>query len=330
MNNSAQEIWDRIVRAENILHIHDTRFDFDALCSALFLHSIIKQELGKNVEIIFANTLVDNAAELVDTAPIKQNCDVSTVDLSKYDLITLCDSGDIGHISNVDGYKLPGGLDFINIDHHSGNNYYGTYNYVKLYCSCCTVLYDFVNELGIQLSEEQRRLLALGAITDSGFFAFSTVTPHDLRMMAQFLEDGLNYTEIVESLKHNASWDEMMFRKLVYGNLKEGRTANYAYSFFELVDLERLGINMEKVHTRHSDLIKYLKSVDFVFVVKEDEPGVYGVSFRSSDLEYDVLPIAQAFGGGGHKVAAAGKLEASSVEDAIKQVEDKLEELLKS
>lgn len=329
MNNSAEEIWDRISKAKNILHVMDSRFDFDALCSALFLTGLIKEKLGKDVEIIYPSRLAESAAKHFDVSKIKQETDVSTVDLSAYDLINLCDSGDIGHITEKDDFQLPDSIEVVNIDHHSSNERYGTFNYVKVIGSTCTVLYQFASELDIELNNEQMRLLTFGMLTDTGFMKYSTTTADDLNMLSYFLEKGLDYKEIIQELEMGLSWDEMMHRKIIYSNLKMGSNPRYAYSSYTLDELNSEGIDLTKVVVRHTDNIKYLGGVDFVFTVTEKTKGVYSVSFRSSDLDFDVSELAVAMGGGGHKVAAAATLEADSIEEAIETTENKLAELLK-
>ncbi|WKZ30982.1 MAG: DHH family phosphoesterase [Candidatus Dojkabacteria bacterium] len=327
MNNTPQEIWDRISKANKILQVHDKRFDFDALCSALLMKSVIERKLGKSVDIIYTGELAYNAKDIVDVSPVKENTDISSVDLGKYDLVIVTDCGEEGHMSSEIGFELTSDIDLINIDHHSGNSFYGILNYVKQYGSACTVLVELFMHLDIELTEPEKTLVATGIVTDTSFMSFDTTTAEDLRYLADLLENGLDYKGIIQKLKIGRSWDDLMLNKIVLSHLVLDEGGEYAYSYFTLEELANEKIDLGKVIVRHVDNFKSLSGVKFVFCVAEEGEGKFAVSFRASDLKFSVLELGQAFGGGGREAAAAGVIQAKDITEAIELVRSKLREL---
>lgn len=322
-NNSPQEIWDAIKKANNPLICMDSRFDFDALCSSKALQYVIKEFLNKEVEIIYAKSIDSSVSKLIDFSNIKTNTDIKDYDLASYDLLIFADSGGANHISYDSLYILPEDKLKINIDHHSSNELFGDLNYVFSLASTCSVLYQLFEELKLNIDKDLARMLLLGLLTDSGFFQYKTVTPQDLRTSASLIEKGADLNELVWSVTFNQTLDDIKFTSLVYANLKVDFSKKYAFSTLTLKELE--GINMENVTVTHSDLIRKLKGVDFVFVVREKGESNYSFSFRSSALGFDVATLAAKFKGGGHEGSAGGLLRGfANINEAVEYVQKTL------
>ena len=62
------------------------------------------------------------------------------------------------------------------------------------------------------------------------------------------------------------------------------------------------------------DLIRGIDEVQVCVFFEEMEDGAIRVSCRSKDMRYNVSELCQAFGGGGHILAAGARLDGSLVE----------------
>lgn len=305
----AKQIIEKIKASKNILLNVDTRTDFDALCGSKVLYNFITK-LGKKTECIHANKINETFTRFNDFEHIQQNIDISSLSLTDYDLIIFFDSGSKSHISLSPEFKIPDNIFTINIDHHETNELFGNINYVMKYGSCCTVLYQFLKECDYDISKEELELLTMGLLTDTGFFKFTNITPFDLKVASYILESGVNISNIITKLSSYEYIDQIRYKELVYKNTVVNYDKKYAYSTVSLNEINERNINMDKVFVRHSDLIKYIEGVDFVFVISEvnNISKYFEISFRSKNPDVDVCELAKKLGGKGHKNAAGVKI----------------------
>ncbi len=322
MNNSASEILEQLQSAKNVLINMDTRTDFDALgCSVVF--SKFLDTRGIQNKVIHANKIKPTFEGIFSYSNIKQETDISTEDLTKYDYVIFLDSGSKSHISVKEGYELPINVKTINFDHHSTNESFGTYNYVFKLGSCSSVLYKFFNEIKFETPNEYFEILSMGLLTDTGFFKYDSCTSFEFRFAADMIDRGVSIAERISKLSSYEHIDQIKYKELVYRNLSVNKEKKYAYSLVTLSEIKSAGIDMDKVFVRHSDLIKYIIETDFSFVISETDsnPKYFEVSFRSKTPDIDVKKYAQALGGGGHITGAGAKLyDATSINDALLKV----------
>ncbi len=321
-NASATEILAKIKASKNILINMDTRTDYDALCCSIVMGRFIKSQ-GIKTTIIHSNIIGETFNQFFTFDEIKTNTDISAVELKDFDLIIFLDSGSRNHISLNDKFKFPENVETINIDHHITNEMYGKLNYIYHIGSCCSVLYQFFKENKIELSGEYLKILAIGVVTDTGFFKFDSTKPIDFRIAAELMEKGIKIWEIISILSSYEYIDQVKFKELVYRNLKIDFDKKYAYSTITLDELRSDKIDLTKVFVRHSDLIRYILGIDLSFVVAETEsnPKYFELSFRSKDPSFDVCKIAEKFGGGGYKTGAGAKLyNVKSMDEALDTV----------
>ncbi|MBI2414343.1 DHH family phosphoesterase [candidate division WWE3 bacterium] len=322
INDSARLILENISNASNILINVDTRTDYDALCSATVLNRFIKT-LDIKTKVIHTNSINQTYTRFFTFNDILQQTDISSLDISEFDLIIFLDSGLKQHISLDDKFQIPHGIKTLNIDHHITNDMFGTFNYVHHFGSCCSVLYMLSDDLGVELPQESLNMLTVGILTDTGFFKFDSVTPYDFKVASLLLEKGVKVYEFISKLTSFEYIDQLRFKELIFRNLRANFDKKYAYSTCTLKELVDSNIDLNKVFVRHSDLLKYIEGIDLSFVISEtdSDPKYYELSFRSKDPTMDVSKIAEKFGGGGHKTGAGAKLyNISSIQECLNLV----------
>src|SRR3990167_89169 len=321
INNTAQEIIEAIKNSKLVVTCMDARFDYDSYCAIAVMRTALKS-FGLEYEAYFDGIIPNVAKELVKEYEIKENFNPSSVDFSQYDLMIFLDTSTSNHINKEFTFVLPENIKKINIDHHFSNSFYGNLNYVYSdESSTCTVLVKLFKEAGIIINGEQEQNILIAMLLDTNFFQHNTTTPQDLRLTADMWERGLNYIDLVRTLTFNDTFKNMRMRAIVFNNLRVDYDNKFAYSFITQGDLFKHDLKWEDITAPPADELKKLSGVNFVFVVTElKTPGLFNISLRSHEYTYSVSPIAERFGGGGHRVAAGANIKVNNIEEAINTV----------
>ncbi|HEX3126528.1 MAG TPA: bifunctional oligoribonuclease/PAP phosphatase NrnA [Thermoanaerobaculia bacterium] len=201
----------------------------------------------------------------------------------------------------------------INIDHHLGNQCYGSINWVDSAAPAVgEMVYRLAQGLKLTLDPETASCLYLTLVTDTGGFRFSNATPAAFEAAAALVRDGAHPEQVSQWLYES---QPVAVVKLVGEMLQTlqlhdgGRVAT-----------TRLTPEMfERVGAAPGDsegLIDYPRSiagVDAVALIRQREDGSHKVSLRSRG-DVDVEKIARHHGGGGHRNAAGFVLQGDGEE----------------
>ena len=201
----------------------------------------------------------------------------------------------------------------INIDHHVSNNGCGDVNIiVPDASSTCEVVYELMD--AGKIDEEIAKTLYIGMIHDTGVFKYSNTSPKTLRIAAELIAYGFDFTQII---------DETFYEKTYEQTLVCGKAVSESVRFmdgrciFSVVDKEM----MELYGVGPKDLdgvinqLRIVKGVECAIFMYQTGNMEYKVSMRSNGL-VNVSDIASFFGGGGH-VRAAGCTMRGTVHDVI-------------
>ena len=149
--------------------------------------------------------------------------------------------------------------------------------------------------------------LYTGILTDSGGFKFPKTTGNTHRIVAEFIELGVENTVIPTLLFDNSSYNRLQLLGRALQNLKVIADKKTAYITLSQKELDAFGY--EKGDTE--GIVNYglsIKGIHFaaIFIEHTDEK-IIKISFRSQG-DFDVNLFARAhFNGGGHMNAAGGK-----------------------
>lgn len=328
-NTTAQEIFSTLRDSNNSILFIDARYDYDAFCSALSLYMVVKRLYGKSIELAYFNPVTDeyrdNLTKIIGAFPVKTEVDPEKFDFSAYDLHVFCDSGDVHRISDTGTFKLVDNLKTLCIDHHADSNKgFGDMFYVSKVSSTCALIYKLLEEEGITPTQQEAELLLVGLLSDIQFFTIQTALPWDFYCASKLLELSTKpYSHFVATYFNADSVDETKMKALTYRNIVIDESKGLVYSHATLEQMRSLSLDLDKkFDVSPVDLFLKIKCMKIAFFLKEQKeaPGTYSVSFRSKG-DIDIVPVAKAFGGGGHKNAAGGIIrDAGSVENALQAV----------
>jgi phosphoesterase RecJ-like protein len=211
----------------------------------------------------------------------------------------------------------------IMIDHHQLPDSYATFTYSDTsFGSTCEMIYNFIGDLNQKslIDKTIATCLYTGILTDSGGFRFPKTTGTTHRIVAEFIDLGVENTEIPNLLFDNNSYDRLQLLGRALQNMKvffDKKTSYISLSQKELDEFKYVKGDTEGI-------VNYgltIKGIVFaaIFIEHRDE-NIIKISFRSQG-EFDVNQFARDhFNGGGHINAAGGK-SYDSLANTIKKFE---------
>ncbi len=210
----------------------------------------------------------------------------------------------------------------VNLDHHVSNTKFGGANVVDDQASSTAeIVVQLLARMGTEITSDIATCLYTGLVTDTGRFSYSSVTPRTHAIAGFLVQRGVKVDEISQQLYESFPFTylKILGRVLERATLVDGSVLSHMTQ----ADLTEIGITMDDT----DELINTLRSVrdvDVTVLLKELPDGRWKGSFRSKGST-DVGAVAQAFGGGGHRLAAGFELE-MSLDDAIEAVRKALAE----
>lgn len=288
---------DTIDNAESIIIFSHVNPDGDTLGSMLALNMIIKDNFGKDSDMI----TVGKVPEIYHFLPnIRKTKKIEEVQ-KDYDLAIAID------IAAKD--RMVTGLDTfhrakvtLNIDHHKTNIGYGDVNFVNgTACSAGEVLFDIAEALKLKISKNAAICLYTSILTDTGGFRFENTKAATLQKASRIIELGANPSEISRYCYESKPKPMVMLQANSLINAKFAENDKVAYVEITLDEMEKF--HAENDHTEGIvEALRQINTTEIAFVVKEVDEQTTKVSLRSKTA--DVSEIAAAFNGGGHTFAA--------------------------
>ena len=305
--------------------------DGDAIGSQLAFHSLLSS-LGKKVSVVdsdpvpFAYSFLPNVAVLQCVNPTSGNVRRWTPasGMQDVDVAVILDCGNLDRIGNELAKRIHPRKALINIDHHQGNERFGTHNLVDVdACATGELVLELIEYSGMEVNRDQAACLYTAILTDTGCFRYPNTTARTHIMVARLIDRGAQPAQIAESVYETIPHQRAPLFGMVLETLQLSLNEKIAWVSVTSEMYERTG-------TLSSDtegIIEYIRSlrgVEVAILFRELEDGAIKVSLRSK-RGLDVALVAAMFGGGGHK-AAAGCTIAEPMDKVIEMVLDALGE----
>ena len=208
------------------------------------------------------------------------------------------------------------------IDHHQDPQDFADHYFVDTECcSTAQLIYEFIEKLEDldKLDKTIGECIYCGIMTDTGSFRYPSTRSKTHRIIARFIDLGVNGSKIHQEVFD--TYSEERLRLLGYAlteKMKVFPEYNAAYISLTQEELKRFSFKNGDAE----GLVNYplsIKGIKFTALITEKE-GYVSLSFRSKDDFYVNKIANEHFNGGGHIYAAGGMLE-TSLEDAISKVE---------
>lgn len=278
-----------------VCHVHP---DADTIGSGLAL-ALVLRRCGKTVQVSFARpaTLPQSLQSLpggellVAPDAICRDVDlVVTVDVSSADRL-----GELG--------ELAVGREFLVIDHHASNQFFGTANLVDPTADSTTMLVaELISEWGQPIDADVAHCLYAGLATDTGSFRWASPRAH--RLAAQLVELGVDNAAVARTVMdtHPFDWLTMLSRVLANARLLPQAVGGGGLVYAVVDHAEWTAARPEEVESI-VDIVRTTAQAEVAAVFKEVDPERWAVSMRAKSA-VDLSAVAVSFGGGGHRLAA--------------------------
>jgi phosphoesterase RecJ-like protein len=191
----------------------------------------------------------------------------------------------------------------INVDHHPGNDDFGTINIVVPSASSTAELTTrLLQDLGVELDRDIATCLYTGLVTDTGRFQYSNSSPETLRLAADLLAFEVAATDISAEVFDSAPFGYLKLVGRVLDRAVLRERERFVYSWITLEDLQATGVAADETE-KLIDLLRSTRAAGVAAIFKQQSDGRYRVSLRSKG-PVSVGALARARGGGGHELAA--------------------------
>jgi phosphoesterase RecJ-like protein len=212
--------------------------------------------------------------------------------------------------------------ELIVVDHHASNTRFGTIHLVDPAAAATAVLAcEFLDRLGVPLTQPIAVGLYAGLVTDTGSFKHSSTTVGVHVLAARLLGTGIEPDVVAREL-----WDRAPFGYLRVLSTALGRAVlepaqaggrGLVWTTVSRADRRAHGLAYDTVEPM-IDVIRRTEEAEVAVVFKQDDDGAWQVSARSKG-HVDVGRMCVGLGGGGHP-RAAGFTSPWPVEEAVERM----------
>ena len=311
-----------LLAGEKFLIFTHLRPDGDAIGSAFGMRSFLN-DIGKKADVVLP---ADPPARYLKFG---LEC-LRSADPANYDTVIALDCAARDRIADGGAMALLTSEErFFNLDHHFTNNVQASvWNYVDSKASSASeIAAKIALSSGRKMSPHTARFFLAGMMTDTGGFKFSNTTGDVLRTAALLLDHGANLEELVNILFFSKPENQLRFEsELISKQIRRNCSGRFAYAFIPQEMLDKYDFSL-KEDEGLIDLLREIDGVVIAMLVHRQSDG-FKVSLRSKDPRYPVAPVAAAFGGGGHLMAAGATLKCDSFEEVEKLLLEKIAKVL--
>ena len=310
---------EKLLSAKKVAITGHVNPDGDCIGSVLAIYNYISTVYPEIKLSAYLEEFSDKFMFLKNSENIKQSVEEDI----EFDLLICVDSADIQRLGFSE-VLLQKSKESINIDHHVTNTKFTDETCLEADASSTAeVIYTLLNKEKIDKAVAE--CLYTGMVHDTGVFRYSCTSPKTMRIAADLMEKGIDYTTIVDESFYEKSYlqNQILGRTLLESILILDGKCIFSYvnrkmmNFYEVTKKDLDGIIEQLRQTR---------GVEVAIFLYEVETQKYKVSLRSK-TKVDVSKIAAFFGGGGH-VRAAGCTMDGTVHDIVNNISMHIERAL--
>lgn len=290
--------------------------DGDALGS-LFAASIGLRRLGKTTYPTWGTSPAALPFSY-EFLPAKDTL-VQPGDVPEVDTFLAVDCGAANRLGDLEE-RARSAKTIINVDHHPGNDDFGTHNLVVTHVSSTAELITrLLQDLNVEIDRDIATCLYTGLVTDTGRFQYSNSSPDTLRLAADLLALGVPATDIATEVFESSPFGYLKLVGRVLDRAVLFEDVRFVYSWLTLSDLAETGVAPDETD-KLIDSVRSTRAADVAALFKEQKDGKYRVSMRSKGPSVGAL--ARTRGGGGHELAAG--FTADDVEQTVIALREEL------
>lgn len=211
------------------------------------------------------------------------------------------------------------------IDHHLTNTEYAQFLLLRDAPAACEIVYDVIEELGVQIDEKIAACLYTGISTDTGCFRYASATAHSYRVAARLIELGADNGKINRAMFETKSKTYINLERLALNGLQLFCGDRVAVITVTQDMYAKTGSNEQETEAL-APLTRQIEGVEIGITIREKKDKTCKASLRTYE-SVNAARLAKCFGGGGHTQAAACRFDCG-VDEARERLIKKCAEIL--
>lgn len=282
--------------AQNIaLSTHENP-DTDGFGSMLAMEYVLKQ-MGKNAQA-FSLAGAPSALKFLSNQTV-----VNNLEPAKIDLIIGLDYGSPERLEILKAYPEIK-ADILTFDHHAIGNQIGLKIVDGNISSTAELVYGFIKFLGEPINNEIAACLLAGIMSDTGNFRYPNTSARTLKVAGELMIHGASLQKISKAANSLNLDNKMASLTDIFAKIQTSATTNLVFAVINHALFNSSELSFEEIDI--ASILSATPEAKIAATLTEKTPGLFHVSLRAQqDRGINVAEIAQNFGGGGHKLAAA-------------------------
>jgi phosphoesterase RecJ-like protein len=298
---NAEQVAERLSSLQNFALVSHVDPDPDAYGSMLGLGLTLEARLGKSV------SFVNQSGAIAQFGGFPGLDRVSNVlpELNTLDAVIVLDCGDLSRVG--DSFRdilVPDNVEVINIDHHYANSGFGTCAFISAEASSTSEMVVQILEcLKVVPTPQAALALYCGISGDTGSFQYSSTRAETFRIAATLVEAGAEPHEASRLMYGNMRKEAVQLQSYALGEMQFHCDGRLAEVFLTEDDFSRFSADPYDTD-RLVERARDIEGVDVSVFIRQ-HGDLWKVSMRAKSEAHDVSKVAESFGGGGHRAAAA-------------------------
>lgn len=198
--------------------------------------------------------------------------------------------------------------DVINIDHHRGNERFGTINWVNLHASSVgEMVCELFQQMDCRIDAATATCLFTAVLTDTGRFRYDSTTPRTFEIAGKLVAAGANPRAICDAVYFQMPIVSLRLLGALLGSMEMHENNQICLLSMTQEMTTQLGL----VNAESEGFVEYTLYGEGVLagvLLKEKTDQLTKASIRSNG-SINAAAVASQFGGGGHLNAAGCQLQ---------------------
>ncbi|MHC4265550.1 MAG: DHH family phosphoesterase [Planctomycetota bacterium] len=325
-----QKAVELIEKSDDVLVATHIRPDGDA-CGCMIAMAKAIEALGKKVRLLTLSPIPrwyeflfeEKVPLLGEDVTLEQLMDGQFDD---FDLIILLDVNSDNQLPGFCEYLKKKEKKVVAIDHHITGDDHGDVELLDTSAAATgLIVYELFRYAKWPITDKIAKSLFVATATDTGWFQFNNTDSRVHRVCADLIDAGVDVTEVYHQLYQNYSTERFNLMLRLLNSLELHCDGRLAIQHLTQADFDESGASYSDTENLIDECRK-IGSVEAATLLVETSDGKVRCSLRSLG-SVDVLKVASAFGGGGHKMAAGAHLE-MTLEQAKEAVKAEIQKQL--
>lgn len=299
-----RSIWERLLRANDILLVSPKRPDGDSLGSICGLRAALRT-VGKEAVLYCPDPAPPTFVGVLPYLHELRGQGSGTRNQT-FDAIVIVDAGDLdfaGVREQIPAWKRAGGA-LIVIDHHVTNTAFGDVNCIVTDAASTTeAIHRLLTENRVPLTTDVATCLMVGLVTDTDGFTNPATSPTALASAASCMATGARIAPVLRAVYQQKPIAALKLWGKAFERLRVHPAWDIATTVLIPEDFQECGEAAERSEGL-SNFLQAVLPVRAILVLKDSGDGMIRGSLRTQRSDVDLGRLAEAFGGGGHRKAA--------------------------